>query len=153
MSALAGLMIAAALHYLGAPYVWKGKGDVLWTPAGLTRHAFGRPVFDCSGLVTVALFESGGKDYRATHNAGAMFFGWPIAADPEARGVLRFYGTGKGFAAHVSHVAISMGRVNGVLEVLEAAGGDQLTTCPKPGACVRVGPELRRDYLGSRVIP
>lgn len=149
MSALAGLMIAAALHYLGAPYVWKGKGDQLWTPAGLVRHAFGRPVFDCSGLVTVAILDAGGKDYRATHNAGAMFRLWPVAADPEARGVLRFYGKG----AHVSHVAISMGRVNGVLEVLEAAGGDQRTVCPQPGACVRVGPELRRDYLGSRVIP
>lgn len=148
MSALAGLMIAAALHYLGAPYVWKGKGDVVWTPAGLVRHAFGRPVFDCSGLVTTAILDAGGKDYRATHNAALMFAQWERARDPEARGVLRFYGTTK-----VSHVAISMGRVNGVLEVLEAAGGDQLTTCPKPGACVRVGPELRRDYLGSRVIP
>lgn len=149
MSALAGLMIAAALQYLGAPYVWKGKGDVLWTPAGLARHAFGRPVFDCSGLVTVAIHESGGPDYRATQNAGTMFAAWPIAPDPEARGVLRFYG----HTGHVSHVAISMGRTNGVLEVLEAAGGDETTACPKAGACVRVGPELRRDFVGARVLP
>ncbi len=150
MSALAGPMIAAALGFLGAPYVWKGKGWFLWSPTRFIPHAFGSPVFDCSGLVTVALREAGGPDFTGTHNAQAMFDQFPAAPDPTARGVLRFYGTSP---RNVTHVAICMGPVGGKVEVLEAAGGDSRTTSPKPGACVRVGPELRRDYLGSRVLP
>ena len=158
MSALGGPVIAAALGYLGAPYVWKGKGWFLWSPTRFVPHAFGSPVFDCSGLVTVALREAGGPDLTGTHNAQAMFDQFPVASDPAARGVLRFYGqrvmgSKPTTVPHVTHVAICMGPVGGKVEVLEAAGGDSRTTSPKPGACVRVGPELRRDYLGSRVLP
>lgn len=143
-------MIAIALSFVGAPYVWKGKGDVVWTPKGLTAHTFGGLVFDCSGLVTVSLKRAGGKDYRATHNAQAMFDQWSPAPDPTAAGVVRLYGSS---AKHVTHVAISLGVVNGKQWVVEAAGGDQTTLCPKAGACVRQGPERRRDFLGARQVP
>jgi len=150
VSALPGLLIVVALSFLGAPYVWKGKGWKLWSPTGLIAHSFGRQVFDCSGLVTTSLLRAGGPDLIATHSAQTMFDQFAEAPDPTARGVLRFYGDRQ---TRVTHVAICMGPVNGKVEVLEAAGGDSRTDCPKPGACVRVGPELRRDYLGSRVLP
>lgn len=144
-------IIAIALSFLGAPYVWKGKGDVLWTPKGLTAHTFGKLVFDCSGLVTVSIKRAGGKDYRATHNAQAMFDQWSPAPAPQAAGVLRFYGKGP---TAITHVAFSLGLdARGRQLVLEAAGGDQNTTCPKFGACVRQGLETRRDFVGARVIP
>jgi cell wall-associated NlpC family hydrolase len=151
LSPLIAAMVAIALTFVGSPYVWKGKGSVMWTPTGLTLHTFGKPVFDCSGLVTVSLKQAGGKDFRATHNAQAMFDQWAPAPDPAAAGVVRLYGKGP---TSITHVAISLGRdAYGAVQIVEAAGGDSSTTCPKAGACVRQGRERRSDFVGARVIP
>lgn len=148
-------LIDAARKHLGAPYVWRGKGKSLWTPRGLELHPWVGQVFDCSGLVTVALKAAGGPDLRATHSAQTMFDQFPIADDFEAAGVLRFYGKSR---SQVTHVAICTGRNDrGQVTVIEAAGGDETTVTPLVaswrGAKVREGAELRRDFLGSRRLP
>lgn len=144
-------VIAWARSQLGAPYVYRGKGALLWTPRGLEPHRFdGYLVYDCSGLVTCAVRAAGGPDWRASHAAQTMHDELRHAPDPWAPGVLRLYGTGP---ANVSHVAI----VVGPGEVLEAAGGDRTTTSPhlaaRRSAQVRVGPERRVDFVAARLLP
>jgi cell wall-associated NlpC family hydrolase len=144
-------VIKYALGYLGAPYVWKGKGLELWDVAGPKSHHWGFPVFDCSGFVTTAYREAGGKDLRFTHAAQTMFDEFPHrSADASDFGLLKLYGASP---ANVTHVGLSLG--NGL--VLEAAGGDATTTSPSlakaRGACVRVVFDTRRDFLGWRAWP
>ncbi len=148
-------LILNARRFLGSPYVWQGKGKSLWSPRGLILHAWVGQVFDCSGLVTCAAKLAGGPDFRATHAAQTMFDEFPVAGDFEAPGVLRFYGTSR---TNVTHVAICTGHdAQGRVLVIEAAGGDQTTTSPmvaqQRGAKVREGHEMRRDFLGGRVMP
>lgn len=151
---LAEAVIEAAQRRLGRPYVWRGKGEYLWSPHGLERHAFTEPVFDCSGLVTDALLDVGGPDLRASHSTQTMFDAFPEAPDANARGVLRFYGKGPN---EISHVAICLGRAGafggGPVRVIEAAGGDSRTTGPTARAYVRTGFERRTDFVGARLIP
>lgn len=138
-------VVDRALVYQGAPYTWRGKGVYLWSPSGLVLHAFGEPVFDCSGLVTVALRDAGGPDWRATRNAESMRQAFP-SCDPWEFGALRLYGT----PAKATHVAFALHR--GL--VLEAAGGDSTTTSPTEArrrrhAAVRVNRDRRPDFLGA----
>jgi len=137
------------LTYQGAPYVWKGKGLHLWTPAGLALHSFGEPVFDCSGLMGVAILEAGGPDWRATKSADAYRTSLPFAESWEF-GALRIYGDGQK-ANHVSFV-VRPGYV------LEAAGGDSTTTSPaearKRGrARVAVNRDRRSDFMCAVRLP
>ncbi len=137
-----------ALRYLGAPYVWRGKGLDLWSPVAPLSHHWGEEVFDCSGLVTTALKDAGGPDWRFTHSAQALFDELkPV--DAGAFGSLKFYGAN---AKAVTHVAFDLG--NGL--VLEAAGGDSTTVTPsiakQRGAKVRVALDYRRDGVGSRAL-
>lgn len=138
-------LVRAARRYLGAPYIWKGKGDVLWSMRGMVPHAFGVPVFDCSGFVGQVAMECGAPDRRGTHSAQTYFDELPVAADPTAPGVLRLYGSSD---RHITHVAICVGGA----AVIEAAGGDSRTTAPTPNACVREGPERRSDFRGARTL-
>lgn len=141
-------VIHAALRAQGCLYLWQGKGHELWTPNGLKSNGLGIPAYDCSGLVTCALHDAGGPDWRATHNAAALWQALRPADSAGAFGVLRFYG-----GARVSHVALSLG--NDL--VLEAGGGDQTTTsleiARRQGARVRVVFDGRRDLMGARLLP
>jgi murein DD-endopeptidase len=141
--------VRAAWRYQGRPYVWCGKGLVLFTPAGLVPHFFGLEVFDCSGFVTRALKDAGGPDLIATVNADVMFQKWAPAEDAWGLGMVRLYGAyGK-----ATHVAISIGNE----QLLQASGGGPTTTSPavalRINAKVQAGFEDRRDFLGARRPP
>ena len=135
---------------MGAPYVWRGKGLELWDAAGAKSHHWGEPVFDCSGLVTTAIHEAGGPDWRLTHSAQTLFDALARAETPRTPrgtfGELKFYGASP---KSVTHVAIDLG--HGL--VLEAAGGDATTTTPAiaraRGARVRVVFDGRHDCVGA----
>jgi cell wall-associated NlpC family hydrolase len=146
--------VQAALHRLGAPYLWGGRGYVKWSPTGLITHGFEdppgsrHPLFcvDCSGLIACALYESGGPDWRATHNASALLEECEREQPPNVFGNLHFYGMSK---SNIVHVAIALD--HGLL--LEAAGGDQSTTQPTPGKQVRIGYAVRNDFQEAGRLP
>lgn len=144
-------VIKHGLAYVGAPYVYRGKGLELWDPSGPKTHHWGVDVFDCSGLVTTAYRDAGGKDLRFTHAAQTMFDEFPHrSADALEFGLLKFYGAS---VKAVTHVCFSLG--NGL--VLEAAGGDATTRTPADakarGARVRVVFDGRHDLVGWRALP
>lgn len=149
MQARAQSVLEWAQRKVGAPYVWRGKGLQVWTPAGLARHDWAEEVFDCSGLVTCAVHACGGPDWRATHSAQTLFDVLAPAL-PWAVGALRLYGKSP---RQVTHVALVLGQGS----IVEAAGGDARTTTPAlaraRGAAVRVGPERRSDFVGARQLP
>lgn len=146
-------MVRAALKHVGAPYIWQAKGGFIWTPAGLAPLPFvgTTEAFDCSGLVTTALAESGGVDWRATKNAQALFDSCTVGApSSDCFGALAFFGA----TPHtVHHVGIALG--NGLL--CEASGGDETTTnlieAQKRNAKVRVDLMGRSDFLGYFLLP
>jgi murein DD-endopeptidase len=142
----------------GCPYVWGGKGEtVLLDDEKLHRHGFGVNVFDCSGLVTRALREADGPDWRATRWANALCFGqrdgkggWAIrpleTVETPEPGDLVFYGT----PDHSSHVEVVMqdGRYFG------AIGGHKGFTAPNAEkARVRYRLTARPDLIGFRRNP
>lgn len=57
--------LSLILQQMDSPYRWNGKGE--------KDTSTGQRVFDCSGLVTWALREVGGPDWRATHNTGRLW--------------------------------------------------------------------------------
>lgn len=148
-------VIDFAMAAQGCWYVWGGKGDMMWTPQGLSaRHSF--PVYDCSGLITDALRLAGGPDWRATHSANVLFTTLPkvepLLLNEPARwlaGTLLFYGD-KG---HASHVAL----VIGGNWMVEAAGGDSTCTsveiARERNARVRVSRVRGSRLLGARLLP
>lgn len=108
-------------------------------------YIFGRKgpnTFDCSGLVTWAIKQAGGPDWRFTHNAqGLADVLQPVDRLAVGEVLLAFYGYSWD---HVDHVMVLVpdGRVFG------ACGGDHTTTTPEKaleqGACVQYRP--RADY-------
>lgn len=153
-------MLRAAHRQIGAPYIWKGKGDCAFDavkglrPWSSSEILGGRKAFDCSGLVTWALREACAIDVRAKWSAGEMdrltieylnapaLFVW-----------LKFYGRPK-----VDHVAFEFRARGGhPLDgyVLEAAGaGSDCTSesiAVQKGACVRHARDTRND--GVRSVP
>lgn len=161
-------VVELALGQLGAPYLWAGRGN--WCVRGPVGHGTITPVaeqgvppsrpagggepglaFDCAGLVGWAAWRCGAPDLRGLWGADT-FWHWlpeydPGGEDPGECHRLVFYGQ----LSRIIHVAIDLGR--GL--VLEAAGGDETTllysdATRRPMARVRVGPELRRDRVGSR---
>lgn len=142
--------VRSALRHVGAPYLWRGKGLDIWTPEGLRSNGLGVLAYDCSGLVTSALRDAGGPDWRASHSAQTLFDTLTPAPTADRFGVLRFYGASP---TAVTHVAIGLG--NGL--VLEAAGGDSHTTSLQAAraanARVRVVLDGRTDLLGARLLP
>lgn len=148
------IFIDLAAGYIGAPYIWRGKGDYIWSPQGLIKNTFGSHpyVFDCSGLVTFILnkmrtipsLKLNIPDMRGTHSAKTIEDTFPIAKTNEAGTLLLW----------PSHVAIDCGRGF----VLEAAGGDETTLTPsdaarRPNAKVRFGFNKRGAPTSFRRIP
>lgn len=135
-----GKFLAEVRTLLDLPYVWDAKGPLR---------------FDCSGLITYALHQVGGPDWRQYGNcvwlwqklagvdATESFPGTP----PEApAGCLAFYGP-KDRPGHVM-VVVGDGRVLG------ACGGGPGTTQPTRGACVqyRSSVRYRPDFAGYRAL-
>ncbi len=148
-------LLAAGMKEIGAPYIWGAKGDCIWSPVGSRPLTLALPngphAFDCSGFVQWCLMKAGQADRRMAESANTMFSSWtPVnsATALEAQPLAAFYGV----APHASHIAILVSMYGNIWS-LEAAGGDQNTTVPKPSACVRFGPVLRRDLLGMRKLP
>lgn len=146
---------AFMLSHLGAPYIWGGKGYVKWSPTGLVSHGFetspgsGHPLWvsDCAGAITSAIHDLGGPDWRGTHTARMLRDECSEReVPPNQFGTLHFYGPSRD---RIVHVAFSLD--NGL--VIEAAGGDQTTTVPVPGKCMRVGFEQRRDFQEAGRLP
>ncbi len=128
-----------ALNLMGTPYVWGGK-----SPAGI----------DCSGVVTLALHQSFGPDWRKTHWTDKLWNELPVVPEMDALpGDLIFYG-GKS-AQDVAHVMVL-----GPLGIaFGASGGD--STCVsvqiarERGARVRAYDDVRYrpDLRGFRRLP
>jgi murein DD-endopeptidase len=98
---------------------------VLWGARGPT-------VFDCSGLVTWALFEAGGPDWRRTHTAQRLAGELPSTMPP-LPGDLAVYGGGQLAVIHVAvvlaggHVVTASGARSAIVTLADAiASGAQV---------------------------
>lgn len=141
--------ISTALKQLGAPYIWGGHGDVVWTPknpVGMQKAAGCPRGFDCAGLVTWTVHQISTTDLTNSWNAQTMWDRLPEAA-PDSF-ALALYGSR---ADLIQHVAVVLGNTN---LLLQAAGGDSTTTsyteAVRRSACVSVGYRGRQDLLGYR---
>lgn len=152
--------IDAGLAELGAPYIWQGKGDVLWTPIRMLPHAFGRNVFDCSGFYGWCLKAGGHKDLRALYSADTYYagldglpaFSQTLAPEPGDAVVYVLGGAFVGqrhLGGRADHIEMVMpdGRLFG------AIGGNSdfrtLELAKKHGACVKYRAKPRQ--LGTAV--
>lgn len=147
--------IDIALDFQGCHYIWGGKGHLVFRDGKLTKHQFTDIVdqsqkllvFDCSGLVTVALWmASGGKiDLRGSHSASTIWHTFPETKEL-GEGTLLLY---------PNHVSIDLGR--GL--VLDAHGGNQKTLTPLDAQLVGAKVEVHRinrpdsSLLGLRKLP
>lgn len=144
--------VCCVTRYAGSPYIWGGRGDVIWTPAGLKPHVFGIKVFDCSGLILVGWRDFCGTERRGSMNAQSLHDNLielvPRGEEFNEFGALLFYGMSP---KRVSHVMLNLG--NGL--VIEAAGGDETTTGIKAGAFVRIGRNQRKErgFLKAARLP
>ena len=143
-----------ALEYQGCPYIWQGKGLLMWTPQGLRPHKFSDlqdstrsiEVFDCSGLVTHCLALTTQIDLRATHSAKTILDTFPECDKDFGDGCLLLY---------PSHVAIDLGRNR----VVDAHAGDSSTTSLLAAQARNAKVEAHRSLraassiLGYRKIP
>lgn len=129
--------LKCALERLGIPYVFGGKSN-----QGL----------DCSGLVTVALWEAGGPDWRLNYNTDRLWAELPSVGDPMP-GDLAFYGGSSD--SDVDHVMV----VGPLGMVFGACGGDHTTTtvseAQRRHACVQFREVVlyRSDFRGFRRLP
>lgn len=144
--------------YMGAPYIWRGKGNMIWTPKGLQPMSFEdhgvRFGFDCSGFVTVPLFHVTGVDVRATHNAERMRVEWPIVETKDVQpGNVALYGS----PGHATHVMVVEGIAPtiGAISVVGASGGYDTTTRPEKNGFVKKQASFmyRPDFIGFRFVP
>lgn len=96
------------------PYVYDAKGECHADPAGKQVACY-----DCSGLVTCALFHAGGPDWRKTHGAAGLFDALEHVEEPLPMDIAAY-----GAPGHVDHVMVVWGdgRVYG------ASGGNSYTT-------------------------
>ena len=145
-----------ALKCVGAPYIWGGKGIFIFTLKGLVAHKFMHgddldvpiPVYDCSGLVTHALYmaSNGKMDFRGTHSAATIWNSFPELDSDNGPGSLLLY---------PGHVAVGLGRDI----VVDANRGDQTTVsllhAREQGASVQVHRTIRGAHTlkGYRRIP
>ncbi|NBC40455.1 peptidoglycan endopeptidase [Corallococcus exiguus] len=135
-------LVLAQMH---SPYRWGAKGQ--------RTSVEGPRLFDCSGLVTWAWHQVGGKDWRATHNTDRLWAEClPVASVADLQpGDLVLYGK----AGDPDHVMVHVGA--GV--VVGASGGGSKTLTledaaradAKVKAFTRV--EYRPDLLGFRCLP
>lgn len=150
--------IDAALSFQGKPYIWGGKASLIFQNGKLVKHKFvdenNDPllVFDCSGLVTVALHMAtiGKIDLRGTHSAKTILDTFPQCADSKDGSFPE--GT---IICYPQHVAIDLGR--GI--VVDANRGDSKTVsildAQRQGARVEVHRSIRpvSSIIGYRRIP
>lgn len=143
-------VVKECLKQLGQPYIWAGKGDMLWTmEKGLVPAAhFG---FDCIGLILWGMWKAGGPDWRGLHNAKTLYHELAKQGVPNNRQVhLRYYGED---TANISHISLGICWMETEALIVEAAGGGHNTKSPTPNANVRVNFETRTDYVGSTILP
>ncbi|RYZ40091.1 MAG: peptidoglycan endopeptidase [Myxococcaceae bacterium] len=137
--------LSCVLAQMHSPYRWGAKGQL--------ASKEGPRLFDCSGLVTWALHEVGGRDWRQTHNTDRLWAECaPVASVADLQpGDLVLYGK----AGDPDHVMVHVGA--GV--VVGASGGDSKTLTLEDAArddarvksFTRV--EYRPDVLGFRRPP
>lgn len=151
-------VLRAAHRQIGAPYIWKGKGDSVWDavkglrPWGIGELATSRRGFDCSGFVAWAVREACAIDVRAKWSAAEMDrVTLEFLNAPSLFVWLKFYGRPK-----VDHVAFEFRPRGGWAlpgYVLEAAGaGSDCTTevlAVQKGASVRIARDMRTDEVRS----
>lgn len=124
-------LIAEARKYLGAPYVYGARGDRLFDLERLVlepSHWLPLEVFDCSGVVLVAIYRLGGPDWCGTHNAASLQLDCNrVTLGTCQPGDLLF---------RPGHVAIfvSPGKDPAHVVVIEAAGGRSSTRSPAAAA-------------------
>lgn len=139
--------LALVLSQMHAPYRWNAKG---------TRDATtGQRLFDCSGLVTWALREVGGPDWRATHNTDRLWAECvPVDFAALLPGDLVLYHRA-GAPEDAEHVMVHVG--GGV--VVGASGGGRATLTLADAqlhdAKVKAFPRLdyRADLMGFLRLP
>lgn len=145
-----------ALSQQGCPYIWGGKDKLVFVNGQLKPHAFTdlndmtKPisVFDCSGLVTCALYVASLMriDLRGSHSAKTILETFPECSADFGDGCLLLYD---------GHVDVCLGRGR----VLGAHRGDSSCTnlqrATERNARVEAHPITRRSntLLGYRRIP
>lgn len=154
MNEIESKVFRSAKHYIGRPYIWGGKGPILWTASGSLLHGFSGPVFDCSGLITQCLLEAGLGDWKLHHSAQTLFnklgqLPSPIAVYTESHPALAFFGKSP---SSIIHVGIFY-TVYRETYMIDASGGGSNTHMPTPGAQVWDKPLSRSDLIGFRTIP
>jgi cell wall-associated NlpC family hydrolase len=141
VSGRAGVVVAAARKWVGAPYAWAG-GTPMGPSRGVCDAGNGAPNdchvigFDCSGLTLYAYARAG---VRLDHSASAQYAadgGTPIPINQAQAGDLVFYATDPGVPASIHHVAIYL-------------GGNRMIEAPESGSRVHVT-ALRR---GGELMP
>lgn len=163
MNAIEQKIIVAMMKEIGAPYIWAGKGDFIWTAKGPLLNTITEPHsgllihgFDCCGIFAWGCVQAGLKDRRMTHNVASFMNELtpvPSAASLEAQPLIAIYGTDN---VNPSHMAVLVS-VYGEIWALQAAGGDHTTdTVEKArarGGRVMFGPVNRRDFICCRRFP
>ena len=113
-----------AYSHLGKVCLWGHKGE--------------DDMFDCSGLVTDALWFITGDDWRATVNAAGLYDKTtPVSHFEASPGDLAFYVSAKGNRERIIHVVFVLGN----WRVLSASGATPLITT-REGA-IRSGASIR----------
>lgn len=128
--------LTRALNLIGTPFLWGGK-----THQGI----------DSVGVVTLALWECGGPDWRVTRNCDALWRELDPVGDP-LPGDLAFYGGRDEHDVNHVMVTLSLGMVFG------ACGGDETTLthveAMRIGARVRAREKVlyRPSFRGFRTL-
>lgn len=138
----------------GSPYIWGGKGRLQFWDGALLRHLFvdmnNAPinVYDCSGVVTCALYNvtAGKIDLRGSHSAAEILRTFPEVDESFGDGTLILY---------PGHVAVDLGRER----VIDANRGDHTSISLQHAAEQKARVEVHRTIrpksaiLGYRRIP
>lgn len=121
-------VIAAAQRWIGTPYVWGGG-----TPNGPSGDdGTGHPGFDCSGLVLHAVHRASGGRISLTHYTQSQQDdrrGRVVPPNDRQPGDIVYFTSNGSRDSH--HVAIYLGRNNGVDQVLHA---------PQTGERIKISP-------------
>lgn len=127
---------------LGRPVLWGAKGEAAFDNVVIES------VFDCSGLVTCALFHAGCGDMRTTHNAQKLSDITETTLRPQEADLV-FYGPNW---KDVKHVAVwlsgaqcltASGATPQISSILDAIKGRHVVE-------VRPVVRYRSDYLGVK---
>ncbi|AEI65583.1 NlpC/P60 family protein [Corallococcus macrosporus] len=134
--------VSTVLSQMHSPYRWGGKGE--------RDPSTGQRVFDCSGLVTWALHEVGGPDWRATHHTGRLWTSCARVspADELLPGDLVLYHR-QGDPVTPEHVMVVVG--GGVVVGASGGGSRTLTLADAARDDARVKSFSRLDYRARRM--